>query len=285
MTDAKRSILARCAPLLAAAAALQSAHAQLIPGDPNSPAAKIRLLSDTATLAPGQSAWLAIEFDIAPKWHIYWPGQNDSGYAPSVDWTHPEEITIGPINWPGPRRYVMPGPILDHTYEGRVLLLTQLTASPDLKPGTDITLHARLEWLECEDGCVPRDGELSLRLPVVPDSPTPSADAPSIAAARAALPTDPGDALRVQWTSSTEVALTPTPPGHPSIARIAFYPHESGIEIINPLKHAEARAASLILPLAEPDADKPHLKGILECWDDTGKTVALWIVDIPRARN
>jgi len=106
-------------------------------------------------------------------------------------------------------------------------------------------------------------------LPVSGERPAPSAEAEIISKAITKLPKPSGDEVRIEWADAKRVTLTPALPTGLTPSRIAFYPHESGIEVVNPLKNAEAKAGSLALPLKPSDgAQDQRLIGVLECWDD-----------------
>lgn len=265
------------------------ALAQLAPSDDDKPATTIRLIADRASIVPGSTVWIGLEFSMAPGWHIYWPGQNDSGYAPAIEWILPDGLTIGEIHWPVPHRHIVGDQILDHTFEGRIVALARLTASGSLTPERPVTIEAGVEWLECEEGCVPRDGRYSLSIPVASTPTKPGPDAPRIKEARAALPRDNMGQVLVSWRGLDRVRITPDlTSSDPSLsigpaARVAFYPHESGIPIDTPIRNAEAKAPSLELPL-DPGSKAP-LRGIVECWDTDGRSLGAWSIDVPRGKN
>lgn len=261
------------------------AHANIQPAavTDSEPAAKVRIIASHDTIQPGTDTWIGIEFDIADKWHIYWPGQNDSGYAPSVEWTLPDGVTVGPLHWPTPKRYVMPGDILDHTYEGKLILLSRLSVAPDAPTNAPLTIKADLSWLECEEGCVPREATLSHTIKLSdseadPASPATSKDNSAIQEQLKQLPIDDADliatALRVSWTDSEHITILAT---NPLVSRIAFYPHEDGIQVKSILANAESKGPNLKLRVT-PSHDT-HLKGIVQVWNDDGRSLGAYLLD------
>lgn len=294
MKQRPRSILGRIAPRLAPllAPAIVAAAAQGQPtSDPAAPdsAAKVRLISEHKSVAPGAETWLGVEFDIAPGWHIYWPGQNDSGYAPTVAWTLPEGFTVGELQWPTPHRHILPGNILDHIYEGRVVLLAKLTSPATLTPNQPIPIAAHVEWLECEEGCVQQEADVTLTLAATASAPAAAPESLTIGAAQGLLPRPGRDHVKVKWDGPDRVTLTPSArpstfdasrgarPVESDPARVAFYPHESGAPVIDPLKTAQADGSSITLAL-KPGANLP-LRGILQCWDAAGASLGAWAID------
>jgi thiol:disulfide interchange protein DsbD len=127
---------------------------------------KARLISEVDAIAPGQSIWVALEFDIRDGWHTYWRNPGDSGLATSLDWTLPPGLTAGEIVWTAPHRFEIP-PLVNYGYAGRAMHLVKITAAPDLKPGgRPLVLAAKASWLVCASVCIPESGNLSLELPV-----------------------------------------------------------------------------------------------------------------------
>lgn len=274
MNHATKYILASIMPLIGGVA---PAVGQLAPSDDDEPAATVRLIAQTDSIAPGAKAWIGVEFEIAPEWHIYWPGQNDAGYAPTVEWDLPDGVTIGQIRWPKPHRHVLPGDILDHIYEGRTVLVALLTASPGLESDEPLTLRAYVEWLECEEGCVPRGAAVSLTLPVTSAAPKRSPEAPILEASLAQIPGAGGTDVRIEWRGIDRVTLTP----NVRAARVAFYPSEAGVRVDDPLRNGEARGASITLPLRADGGATAMLQGILEAWDSAGVSLGAWVIDDP----
>jgi len=269
--------LIRAAPLLipmAVAALAVSAQS----GGTDEPAAKVRLIADHSTVTPSQTVWLAVEFKIDEKWHIYWPGQNDSGYAPNIEWSLPEGVLAGEMLWPAPKRYVLPGRILDHTLEDEVLLLTPIIIE-SAKPGDVVRISAHVEWLECEEGCVQRERDVTITLRVA-DAAVPSDDAAAIERGRAQIPKPSEGVVVTDWESAGNVTIGVVPPPGRTVARVAFYPHESGAKVSNPLDTCEAPRGFLAAIPVDPDPDKP-VRGVVEAWDAEGVSLGRWWLDNP----
>jgi thiol:disulfide interchange protein DsbD len=76
---------------------------------------KVSLVADQASVSPGSShtampPHVGLLFDLEPGWHIYWTNAGDSGEPPAVKWTLPEEVTVGPLQFPAPKRLPL-GPL------------------------------------------------------------------------------------------------------------------------------------------------------------------------------
>lgn len=293
MPPTARSILATLIPILVT----DVARAQGGDEDVDRPAASVRLIADHGSIAPGTETWLGVEFDIQPGWHIYWPGQNDSGYAPSVEWTLPEGFTIGELQWPTPHRHILPGNILDHVYEGRVVILARLVSPKTVVPGQTLSIGVHVGWLECEEGCVPREADVSISIPVAADAAL-SAESLLITQALERVPKAASDRVSVEWTGAGRVTLTPRVRSivgstfdeakgvglmERDPARIAFYPHESGASVPNPIETCETKESSITLTL-KPGSTEP-LRGVLECWGAGGQSIGCWLIDVPIGTN
>ena len=151
-------------PAAALAAALCLAVDANAQADANARQAQPTLIAEHSSIAPGSTVRIAVDFAINPGWHLYWPGRNDTGFEPQVEWELPEGWTIGDLHWPAPVRYVSPGDILDHIYEDRLTLIADLTAPADATDSVDIA--AELSWLVCKDVCIPEDARVSMSLAV-----------------------------------------------------------------------------------------------------------------------
>jgi DsbC/DsbD-like thiol-disulfide interchange protein/cytochrome c biogenesis protein CcdA len=148
------------------------------------PKVHARLVAEQAAVAPGGSVTIALEEQIAPEWHTYWKNPGDAGAPTEITWTLPPGWKADAIQWPRPRR-VPVGPLMDYGYEGKLWLLTRLTAPADAKG--PVTIKAAVSWLVCKNICIPEDTALTITVPVGAATPD-AAVAKDFAAARALLP-------------------------------------------------------------------------------------------------
>src|SRR5260221_8527322 len=126
---------------------------------------KAHLVSEVSAIAPGQSFWVALEFNIRDGWHTYWRNPGDSGQATTLKWQLPPGFTAGDIVWTTPHRFEIP-PLVNYGYAKHAVHLVNITAPRDLKAGAPIVLSAKASWLVCSDVCIPEDADLQLKLPV-----------------------------------------------------------------------------------------------------------------------
>jgi hypothetical protein len=233
-----------------------------------------RLIAENTLLVPGTTATLGVTFDIEPGWHLYWNGQNDTGYPIRVTLDLPEGFTSEETLWPAPERHVSPGQILDHVYTDRVTLLIPIRVPEDAPPGAEVTLRCGTEWLACREICLPGKGgsELTLRVAKPGEDPGNGSDPGLVerfAEARSRLPLPLGSgAPRVRWAWEARTLVLELA----GAGSLAFYPYAGCAELDNLLRDGEAASSELRLELAEhADSTKP-ITGVLAAGYDGLKT-------------
>jgi thiol:disulfide interchange protein DsbD len=179
------------------------------------------LVSETDAVAAGRPLTVGIRLQMQAGWHTYWRNPGDSGLPTRARWTLPAGFEAGEIRWPRPMRFAA-GPLVSFGYEHEVVLPVEVRV-PAAVDGPELRLAVRVDWLECQDVCLPGKAELSLTLPVrakVAAGP----QASLIAAARALLPlADP--AWRLAAASSGDaIQLKIRPPRGTAVTEAYFYP-------------------------------------------------------------
>jgi thiol:disulfide interchange protein DsbD len=209
---------------------------------PASPLVRVELLSETQSIRPGETFWVALRQQITPGWHTYWgvnPG--DAGEPTRVEWTLPTGFTAGEIQWPYPTRLPL-GIAMSYGYEREVVLVIPVTAPRDLAPGAHVTLKGQASWLVCEKVCIPEDAPVALTLPVATGAPRPDPrGAALIAAARRSLPAPspwPASFVATPETVTLTVAARDLVPER--IADVWFYPARWGA-----IEHAAPQRARI----------------------------------------
>lgn len=142
------------------------AFSQAVSDRAETPQVQAQLVASVANVHPGAEIYLGVNQKIIPHWHTYWINPGDSGNATTIEWTLPEGATASDIIWPAPNRFSM-GPITNYAYENDVTLLTKVTVPANAIPGEQFTAHALVDWLVCEEECIPQQVELALELPIV----------------------------------------------------------------------------------------------------------------------
>jgi thiol:disulfide interchange protein/DsbC/DsbD-like thiol-disulfide interchange protein len=235
---------------------------------------KAHLVSEVSAIAPGQSFWVALEFNIRDGWHTYWRNPGDSGQATTLKWQLPQGFTAGDIVWTTPHRFEIP-PLVNYGYAKHAVHLVNITAPKDLKAGAPIVLSAKASWLVCSDVCIPEDADLQLKLPVSAASgAVDPADAALFTAARSDLPSAQfaattariqGDQLVIALGKEWGATL-------PQIKSLAFFPYdEGGIEYAAPQTLARNQdAVELAMKLGYQPPKAGSVRGVLLATEQSG---------------
>ncbi|MGN6366919.1 MAG: protein-disulfide reductase DsbD domain-containing protein [Phycisphaerae bacterium] len=164
------------------------------------PAVQTRIDADVSAIQPGQPFHLAITVTPPPGWHIYWQNPGDSGLPTKVRWSLPPGYIAGPLQYPLPHQYTLPGDIIAYGYEGPTSFLATITPPKDLNPNQPAFIEGTVSWLCCKEECVPGSKPFSMAIPIstqaTPANPSLFKDAQS------RLPTD------TPW-AARQAALTP----------------------------------------------------------------------------
>src|SRR6202167_4363213 len=235
---------------------------------------KAQLVSEVSAIAPGQSFWVALEFNIRDGWHTYWRNPGDSGQATKLAWQLPAGCTAGDIVWTTPHVFEIP-PLVNYGYAKRAVHLVNITAPKDLRPGTPVVLSAKASWLVCSDVCIPEDADLQLKLPVnaTPGVSDP-ADAALFAAARSELPSAELAATTARIRDGRLVIALGRAWGAtlPQIKSLAFYPYDDGgIEYAAPQTLSRsAHAVELAMKLGYQPPKEGPIRGVLLATEQSG---------------
>jgi len=172
--------------LSAAVLALCARHAEAA-GAPI-PHGRLELVAEKQWIAAGHPFNVALQFELEKGWHVYWVNPGDSGEPPRVTWDLPAGITAGAIEWPAPRR-LGTASIVDYGYEDTVMLIVPMNAEANLAAQGPAQIAAEVKVLVCREMCIPGKAQVSLTLPVKPQtSPVNTKSADLFVAARKALP-------------------------------------------------------------------------------------------------
>ncbi len=156
--------LARSLPFALVFLALLAPH-QATAQKFTSPYSEVSLVSETARLVPGETAWVGLHIKTRPGWHTYWRNPGDSGLPPRIAWSLPSGIAAGDIHWPIPEKFAF-GPLAGFGYKNETLLMVPLAVDGGAGIGAEAKVTADAKWLVCADVCVPERAVLSLNLPV-----------------------------------------------------------------------------------------------------------------------
>lgn len=180
------------------------------------------LLSSRDAVAPGERFQIALTQKLAPGWHSYWQNPGDSGEATRIEWTLPEGVSAGTIQWPAPKA-IRVEPLVNFGFEDNVVLPVEISVPANAKPGETLTLSAKATWLVCEKICIPEEGAFTLDLPVAAAGQVDTAAQAQIDQAIAALPKPAGFIAKLTAKGDDKLALTL--PGLPAGASdVRYFP-------------------------------------------------------------
>lgn len=235
---------------------------------------RVTLAPAVSSIQPGQPFWLGLRLEMDPRWHTYWKNPGDSGLPTRIRWTLPEGFQAGEIQWPRPHRFLV-DPLMSYGYADEVWLLTEIRP-PSRLTAPEAALLARVDWLECQEICIPGRAEIAIALPVKDAAPWRAEHAEAIERARALVP---GAARFAVKASAVDVALRLDVTGVDRPCEAYFFPAAGGvIEHALPQKlEGSGTDFSLSLPRAANGAVPASLDGVLEL-DGHAYAVAVRIV-------
>jgi thiol:disulfide interchange protein DsbD len=170
-----------------------------------------RLITDKTSVKPGETFRLGLHLTQDPQWHTYWKAPGDIGLPTDITWKLPDGATATAYQYPVPQRFEL-AEIVSFGYDGTVLLHTEVTVSPDAKPGP-IELGASAAWLVCKEQCIPGEVELSMPFEVSAEGGTASPVAPLFTHFEAQHPTplDKIEGLSIETVLSHDAVQADNP--------------------------------------------------------------------------
>jgi len=177
---------------------------------------------------------------MKPGWHTYWRNPGDAGLATGIRWTLPRGVSVGPIIWPRPERFVARS-IVGYGYGKQVALLAAVKL-PARFAAASIGIEADVSWLACSDVCIPGAKALKLELPVSDFSPRiDPAQRRLFAEARGKIPQPaPFEAAFVVDKEQIRLRFPRAAFSGVDVLSAVFYPFDSGL-----IEHAASQAVLL----------------------------------------
>lgn len=111
---------------------------------------------------------LGLQFDLAKDWKIYWRSPGDAGLPPEIDWSKSENVASVATEWPVPERFSALG-FETLGYHDEVVL--PLAVKP-AEAGKPVAVRTVVNYLVCNDICIPLKADLSVVLPAEPLRPS-----------------------------------------------------------------------------------------------------------------
>jgi len=239
------------------------------------------LLLPSRRLAAGVTTTIGVRFRIADEWHLYWNGHNDSGAAPTLDFSGSDpRLTFGPAAWPVPARHVAEGDIVDHIYEGECVMLVPLTVGAGVEG--DVTISLRSEILVCREACLPgRVGaKATVSVGAAAEKAAPATpEAAALAKAAEHLPREMKGAMPFEARLEGKTLIVETRAGH-RLRRLTFMPGP-GCEAASLATDCESRSGAGEVPRLEVALTSEAAKGIVQYEDEAG-VVTSWSLSLSR---
>ncbi|MDP3494600.1 MAG: protein-disulfide reductase DsbD family protein, partial [Hyphomonadaceae bacterium] len=243
------------------------------------------LVFERSAATPGDTFLGALKLDLADGWHVYWRNPGDSGLPPVATWTPSPVATFGDFRFPAPHAIPL-ATLMNYGYEHQVVLPFQIQIAADAKPGTDVPIGGKIEYLICADICIPEDIELSTTLRVAA---SPETDVDGSAIIVATLPHIPvvltGKASVERTAKGFRIAAADSGiVGALGTAKnIRFFP--DGPELSHPAKQlVKTGPEGVSIELTASDFAKEgdqNLSGIIAITDDAGSTRAWEVAATP----
>jgi len=273
----------RLASLAAVAALVTPSGAAAQQRPPNH--TQVSLLAEVESVQPGVPFWVGLRMLMDEHWHTYWENPGDTGLPTRIAWTLPEGFEAGSLESPAPERQAV-GPLVNYGYEGEVIHLIRIQP-PDEATGDSVTLRARVNWLECEEICIPAKADLELSLAVRPGPSKRGVAAPLFDAARERLPREAaGWSFEAGQRGETLSLVAQPPPGVDTLADVHFYVRDLDVvDYATPQKLVrQAEGFRVEIARANSPADFDGLRGILVVEAADGSQQSLEVAAEPSDR-
>jgi thiol:disulfide interchange protein DsbD len=241
---------------------------------------KVSLLTDHSAVQPGQSFQAGVLLTLQDGWHVYWKNAGDSGLPTRIKWNLPAGFTAGPLEWPTPRLFLLPGDIRDIGYDGQVMLIAPIRP-PEGWRG-QAAIGADVQWLACKQLCVP--GRQRLQASVEVGDRTILSQTETFAAWEARMPQpvsagSPARGVTVQHAGQTYlVRVQETSPISDPVVFVAAPP---GSDVTTQVRERNANGATVAITVAAAAVSSPEPPEVVVSWKtqtDVVKAVVLPLV-------
>jgi len=154
-------LLAFALSTTAAWSAVETAETGPVSDWSDTPRAQVRLISAATAIGPGGEARLGLQFKMEEGWKVYWRSPGDAGYPPKLDWSGSVNLKDVDFQWPAPNRFTVLG-LTTLGYEHEVVF--PITATIE-RTDRGLLAIVDVDYLTCNDICVPLRAKLTLALP------------------------------------------------------------------------------------------------------------------------
>ena len=194
------------------------------------PRSEARLVSDVASIRPGEPFTVGLHLTLDDGWRTPWKNAGDVGNGLIATWSLPSGFSADSFAYPVPERISNP-PVASYGYHDEVVILAAITPPAGLQAGRSVRLGLSADFVVCGHTCIPAHAERSLELPVRDARPTPSGDAALIRRYADRLPVE-----NAQWTARAArtdggfvVGVAPPADREGSLGGAWFFPADGGL--------------------------------------------------------
>lgn len=122
---------------------------------------QVRLVAATDAVGTDKHLRMGLHFRLKKGWKVYWRSPGDAGYPPRPKWEGSRNLAHMAVHWPAPVRFSVLG-LETLGYKGEVLYPLTVTLA---EPGKPLHVSAAIDFLACNDICIPYRTDLLLDLP------------------------------------------------------------------------------------------------------------------------
>ncbi len=122
---------------------------------------RVRILSAGDAAGNAQSLSLGLHVALEDGWKTYWRSPGDAGFPLELDWSGSSNVAAVEVLWPVPHRFSLFGL---ETFGYAEEVVYPLSVQPE-RPGEAVNLRLNVNYLVCEEICIPRTFDLALDLP------------------------------------------------------------------------------------------------------------------------
>jgi thiol:disulfide interchange protein DsbD len=166
---------------------------------------------------------LAVRFDIEAGYRISWTNPGDVGKTTRVVFEVPEGFSVGPLMYPAPQRFELPGKLINYGYEHQTAIFAEVTAPDRVPEGRTFRFDVKADWLACNNECATEELSAWFELASSAFAPEPQLPA-ELAPYHAAVPTAFADVpdSKLDWKAGQkQPALTLKAP---EVKWVDFFP-------------------------------------------------------------
>lgn len=152
---------------------------------------------------------VAVRFDIEEGYRISWQNPGDVGKTTRVVFEVPDGFSVGPLLYPAPQRFELPGKLVNYGYEKQTAIFAEVTAPDRVPEGRVFRFDVKADWLACKDDCATEELSAWFELAssaFAPEPALPAELAPHLAAVPTAFVDLPES--NADWKRGAKPALT-----------------------------------------------------------------------------